>query len=242
MALFCAVFLLFGAAPAIPPVSHAPIPILVYHHMRDNAGWAPTTWSAKMSVSPKNFEKQMQWLDDHGYTTVTLDTFVAIMRGETAGPAKPVVITFDDNNATQFTVAFPILQKHHQIAVFYLITNRLDNKSFIVREQVKQLMDAGMDIESHTVTHSTLTALTTMKLDSELTESKRVLEELTGKPIRHIAYPSTAHNKTVREHAAKAGYVTGTIMDPRPTTAKDDLLKLPRIMMIDSTNLGKVLP
>lgn len=195
-----------------------------------------------MSVSPKDFEKQLRWLEDHGYTTIALDSFVAIMRGQAPGPAKPVVITFDDNNATQYTVAFPMLQKHKQIAVFYLVTNRLDNKDFIIRKQVKEMAAAGMDIQSHTVTHATLTALAFAKLDRELTESKRILEELTGRPIRHIAYPSTAYNKTVRERAAKAGYATGTIMDPRRATAKDDLLKLPRIMMTDGTNLAKVLP
>jgi G:T-mismatch repair DNA endonuclease (very short patch repair protein) len=90
--------------------------------------------------------------------------------------------------------------------------------------------------------HRVLTALPVEELDRDLKESKRILEELTGKPVLHVAYPGTAHNATVREHAAKAGYITGTIMDPRAATEKDDLMKLPRIMMIDSTDLKKVLP
>jgi hypothetical protein len=60
--------------------------------------------------------------------------------------------------------------------------------------------------------------------------------------VRSVAYPSTAHNKTVRDAAKAADYTTGTIMDPRAATAKDDLFKLPRIMMRDDTKLAKVLP
>ncbi len=218
------------------------IPILVYHHIRSTKPYPPSTWSYKMSVSQDIFGKQMQWIADRGYTTITLDTYVAIMKGEIRGPMKPIVITFDDNNRTQYTQAFPVLKKNNQIAVFYLISNRLKNKSFIVESEVREMVDAGMDIQSHTVDHATMTYLSSKRLDQELTESKAVLETITGKPVQHIAYPSTASNATVREHAAKAGYVTGTVMDPRPATKNDDFLKLPRIMMTDTTNLAVVLP
>lgn len=195
-----------------------------------------------MSVTPSIFEKQMQWIVDHGYTTVDLDTAAAILKNEQAGPTKPLVITFDDNNLNAYDNGVPVLEKLGLTATFYIITNRLDNKQTIDRERVKTLAEKGMSIQSHTVTHSTLTALSLKKLDWELAESKRVLEELTGQPVRHVAYPSTTHNKTVRAHAATAGYVTGTIMDPRTATEKDELMKLPRIMMTDDSNLAKVLP
>jgi len=218
------------------------IPILVYHHIRSTKSYPPSTWSYKMSVSPDIFSRQLKWVNDRGYTTITLDTYVAIMKGEMAGPAKPIVITFDDNNATQYSHAFPELKKNNQIGVFYLVSNRLKNKSFIPEVHVKEMSDAGMDIQSHTVDHATMTYLSIAAIDKELTDSKIALEALTGKPVRHVAYPSTASNKTVRERVLKAGYVTGSIMDPRPATQKDDFLKLPRIMMIDTTNLEKVLP
>lgn len=218
------------------------IPILVYHHIRSTKSYPTSTWSYKMSVSPDVFSKQLKWISDRGYTTISLDTYASIMKGEIAGPAKPLVITFDDNHVAQYTLAFPELKKNNQMAVFYLVTNRLKTKGFVSEAQVKEMSDAGMDIQSHTIDHATMTNLTLKRLDQELVESKSALEALTGKPVRHIAYPSTASNKTVRERAAKAGYTTGSIMDPRWATQKDDFFKLPRIMMIDTTNLSKVLP
>lgn len=229
------------AASALAPVVPR-VPILVYHHVRSTKGFGPATWSYKMSVSPAIFDKQMKWLVDHGYTTVSLDTAADILTGKIQGPVKPVVITFDDNNLNSYDVGVPILEKYKLTATFYIVTNRLKNKTTIDEPRVKALVQKGMDIQSHTVTHSTMTALSLKKLDQELTESKKTLEALTGKPVRHIAYPNTTQNKTVREHTKAAGYTTGTIMDPRYATSKDDLFKLPRIMMIDTTNLQKLLP
>ncbi len=249
LSLLLAFILLFAvpsaegaASSSVPAVPAVKVPILVYHHVRPTKGYAKSTWSWKMSVTPATFEKQMQWLVDKGYTTVDLDTAAAILQGKQAGPAKPVVITFDDNNLTAYDVALPVMLARKQTATYYIITNKLDTKTTIDRERVKDLVAKGMSIQSHTIAHPVLTAVNMKRLDAELTESKRVLEELTGKPVRHIAYPGTAHNKTVREHAATAGYVTGTIMDPRWATSKDDLMKLPRIMMTDDTKLEKVLP
>ncbi len=219
------------------------IPILVYHHIRPiEKKWSKNSWSYKMSASPAGFDKQMQWLEDHGYTTIDLSTFVAIGQGKAPGPRKPVVITFDDNNLTQYTAALPSLLAHHQIAVFYIITNRLSNHSFIDADRVKDLAARGMDIESHTVSHASLSLLPIEKMDAELTQSKQTLEALTGKPVLHVAYPSVMQNRTVRQQAAKAGYVTGTIMDPRYATDKDDPFKLPRIEMLETTDMEKILP
>ncbi|MFA6039714.1 MAG: polysaccharide deacetylase family protein [Candidatus Peribacteraceae bacterium] len=218
------------------------IPLLVYHHLRPAQPYPKTTWSWKMSVSPAVFARQMQWLEDHEYTPVDLDTFVSIARGEILGPVKPVVITFDDSHRSQYGLAYPVLKEHGFTAVFYLITKTLDAGANLTRAQVKEMSEAGMDIQSHTVNHLQLTRLGQTELDWELAESRKILRELTGKPVRHIAYPATMQNALVRERTAAAGYVTGTLMDPRRATEKDDFLRVPRIMITDETDLARVLP
>ncbi len=195
-----------------------------------------------MTVTPQTFERHMQWLVDKGYTTITLDTMAEIVQGKRVGPEKPVVITFDDNQLNQYEIALPILKKHNQIAVFYLITKYLDSSAMINRDRAKELMELGHDVESHTITHRVLTGLNDEELAWELTESKRLLEEVIGQPVNHVAYPGTGQNERVRNATKAAGYVTGTIMDPRYTTEKDDWMKWPRIMMTDDTNLEKTLP
>jgi peptidoglycan/xylan/chitin deacetylase (PgdA/CDA1 family) len=218
------------------------IPVLVYHHVRKQEGWGKTTWSWKMTVTPQTFEKQMQWIADHGYTTMTLDEVTAAIRGDAYLPEKPVVITFDDNNLSQMDVALPIMEKYGQKAVFYLIAKYLDSPNMVNRERALALQDKGHEIASHTMTHRALPGLNDEELAWELVESKRVLEELTGRPVNHVAYPGTAHNQRVRDAAKAAGYVTATIMDPRYVDQTHDWMKWPRIMMTDDTNLEKTLP
>lgn len=218
------------------------IPILVYHHIRPYGGWAKSSWSTRLSVSPKNFDKQMQWIVDHDYTTINLDTYVKIRNGEIPGPVKPVVITFDDGNLNSFTEGLPVLEKHRLTATWYIIPQRFGARDFISKDQVKELAAKGMDIQSHTLNHLLLTRLPQNELDWELREGKRVLEELVGKPVLHLAYPATTHNAFVRQRTVAAGYATATLMDPRIASEKDDLIILPRIMMEDGTRLEKWLP
>ncbi len=195
-----------------------------------------------MTVTPETFDRQMQWIQDHGYTTISLDDYLAIRSGQAGSPAKPIVITFDDNQLSQYDVALPILEKYGQTATFYLITKYLDTPTMINRERAADLVKRGMDVQSHTISHPVLTVLPINQIDWQLQESKRLLEEITGKPVLHVAYPGTAHNATVRERARLAGFTTGTIMDPRWTKPTDDVMKLPRIMMTDDTVLEKILP
>ena len=233
-----------SSKPAGPGVtlSTYEVPILVYHHVRPQEGWSKSTWSWKMTVTPQTFEKQMQWLADKGYTTVTLSELTAAIRGDAFLPDKPVVITFDDNNLTQYDVALPIMEKHGQKAVFYLIAKYLDSNNMVNRDRALTLQDKGNEIASHTMTHRALPGLNDADLKWELDESKRILEELTGKPVKHLAYPGTAHNQRVRDAAKAAGYETATIMDPTWMDQSDDWMKWPRIMMTDDTNLEKALP
>jgi peptidoglycan/xylan/chitin deacetylase (PgdA/CDA1 family) len=230
-----------GSAIAAAPYE-SPIPILVYHHIRVTKPYPKATWSYKMSVSPTVFEKQMQWLKDKGYTTITLDEYVALRSGAKKAVAKPVVITFDDNNRSQYELAYPVLARNGQTAVFYLITNRLKNPGFLTEDEIRAMSAGGMDIQSHSVTHAIMTNLAAKRLEQELADSKKTLQALVSTPVRHLAYPLTAHNQRIRAAAAAAGYVTATIMDPRNAKMSDDAMKLPRIMMTDDTVLSKVLP
>ena len=230
------------APAAVTPPEKLKIPVLVYHHIRKNQGWGADTWSAKMSISPEGFEKQMQWLQDRGYTTIDLDTYSGMMKGEMPGPAKPVVITFDDNHSSQYVHAVPSMEKRGYIGVFYIIAKSIGVANTMTKEQLKELSDKGHDIQSHTMTHRVLPLLGIKDLEWEFAESAKILSAITGKPVRHLAYPGTSHNATVREQLKKSGYVTGSIMDPRVATVKDDFMKVPRIMMIDATNLEKYLP
>ena len=91
--------LAWWAATAVP--SHATI--LLYHHVSDET--PPST-----SLSPVLFAEQLMWLDEQGYTVMTLEAVVDSLRGERPLPDRTVVFTFDDGYASVYEEAFPRLR------------------------------------------------------------------------------------------------------------------------------------
>ena len=90
------------------------VPILMYHHLSENV-------TNSEMVSPAQFEAQIRALSEAGYTGVSFDELQAyVLRGEPL-PEKPVVITFDDGYRSNYTLAYPILQKYNMKAAIFVI-------------------------------------------------------------------------------------------------------------------------
>ena len=92
----------------------AQVPILMYHHLSEDV-------TNSEMVSPEQFEAQIRALSEAGYTGVSFDELQAyVLRGEPL-PEKPVVITFDDGYRSNYTLAYPILQKYSMKATIFAI-------------------------------------------------------------------------------------------------------------------------
>ena len=90
------------------------VPILMYHHLSEDV-------TNSEMVSPEQFEAQIRALAEAGYTGISFDELQAyVLRGEPL-PEKPVVITFDDGYRSNYTLAYPILQKYNMKATIFAI-------------------------------------------------------------------------------------------------------------------------
>jgi peptidoglycan/xylan/chitin deacetylase (PgdA/CDA1 family) len=77
-------------------------------------------------------------------------------------------------------------------------------------DDIRALADAGMDIESHTRSHSVLETLDRETLHDELVGSRRDLEGRLGRQVRAIAYPVGRRPPLwIRRAVAAAGYRIG---------------------------------
>lgn len=93
------------------------VPVLMYHHVSPNPGL--------VTVSPRNFELQMQALAQGGYSTLTADQFAGFVRGRNDAPARSVLLTFDDGYLDNYVHAFPVLQRLGLHAVIFAVTGRI---------------------------------------------------------------------------------------------------------------------
>jgi len=178
------------------------IPILYYHSIAYEEG-------NELRIPPEEFEGQMQLLRRNGYESITLnDLYEHFYQGKEI-PDKPIVITFDDGYEDNYLNAFPIAQKYGYKGTVFVVTDWIDGKGYLKREQLLKMSEAGWQIESHTRTHPYLTSLSPEMLEEELLVSKQVLEALLQEPVTAFAYPYGVYDYATVEACRGAGYLIG---------------------------------
>jgi len=179
------------------------VPILMYHHIEV----API--ASPYRVSAAKFEEQLKLLHDWEYTTITTEMLVkAIVEGASL-PPRPVIITFDDGNLDNYTVAWPIMQKYGFTGVLYIVGYYMGTDNYMNAGQVKEMAAAGWEVGSHSMSHRDLTSLEPERQRIEIVDSKTTLEAALGVPVRTIAYPFGFNNNGVVDYAHFAGYIAG---------------------------------
>ena len=178
-------------APSTDPAAvaaRATVPVLCWHQIREPTS-ADGPEALPYIVSPRRLAEQMDALDRAGFTTVGGDALVShVVRG-TPLPPKPVLLTFDDGSAGQYTRALPILRRHHFVATFFVMTVVLDKPGWLSRGEVRALDRAGMTIAAHTWDHHPVTQYTAADWRRQLIEPRDELADIIGHPVRLFAYP-----------------------------------------------------
>lgn len=179
------------------------IPVLYYHRVGPFAAGA----ERKMNVEPGRFQAQMEHLANRCHP-VTLD---AVLDG---APPRAIAVTFDDGYRDLMEHALPVLRDLRIAATFFIVAGAVGGKDRWYRgeqdimtwDDLETLKSAGMEIGSHAMTHGRLDQMSEAEARRELVESKRLLEERLGGPVRHLAYPQGGRNDLVKRLAAEAGY------------------------------------
>lgn len=135
---FMIILLLSGAVAYLSPFSaitgakavisdsrqSVPLPVLMYHGVTDDPSQV-----SEYTISAELFESDLKWLGDNGFTTVSAGQIIDYVENGAALPDKPVLITFDDGYANNYSVAFPLLEKYHMNAIVSVIGSQSDLSS-----------------------------------------------------------------------------------------------------------------
>ena len=160
-----------------------------------------------LSIPPADFDEQMHYLSSHGYVTITPDELYSGLNGEIELPPKPVLITFDDGYADNYTNAFPILKYYGMRATIFVIPAFVGVYSnYLTWDEMREMEDNGITIESHTMHHYKLEELPDDEIRSELLNSKLKIEEELGHPVEFLAYPTGTYNLHIAGIAKEVGY------------------------------------
>ena len=158
------------------------LPIVMYHHVLKDAKAL-----GKFVISPQELEADLQYLNENGYQSVSVEQVTAFVQNGAALPEKPIMLTFDDGYLSFAEYVLPLLEKYNQCAVLSVIGAYSDTYSqkedrnvayaHVTWEDVKALADSGrVDIENHTYNLHTIDARKgSMKKKGENTEAYQAM-------------------------------------------------------------------
>ena len=195
--------------------------VLCYHAVSPS-------WSAPLSVTPDEFERQLSFLARRGWRATKFTEALF------SPPApRTLAITFDDAFQSVRQLAYPALRALGWPATVFAPTEFMgaraplrwpgidqwqgtaDEHELISMnwEDLAELAEAGWEIGSHTCTHPLLTAVDDVRLKEELQRSRQECTERLGAPCESIAYPYGVVDERVAARAGEAGYrAAGTLI------------------------------
>jgi peptidoglycan/xylan/chitin deacetylase (PgdA/CDA1 family) len=184
-----------------------------------------------LSVTPENMDAQMGWLAENGYATITLQELLYHLTLGWPLPERPVVLTFDDGYRDAFENAFPILQKYGFVGTFFIITDRVTfgEPAYATWDQIVEMHNAGMDIQSHTRTHPDLRGLSEEQLLWQILGSREALEARMDKQVRFFCYPAGRYDANSIRALQQYGYWAAVTTEYGATHSSQDLFTLKRI-------------
>jgi peptidoglycan/xylan/chitin deacetylase (PgdA/CDA1 family) len=182
------------------------VPILCYHHIRD---WkASDSKRAKDYIVPlSNFRDQLKMLADSGYHTILPDQLYNYLNTGAELPSKPVMLTYDDTDLEQYTVAKAEMDKYGFKGVYFIMTVSLNRPNYMSRHQVKELADNGHIIGSHTWDHHNVKQYKGDDWKTQIEKPTQQLMSITGESVRYFAYPFGLWNKEAIPELKKRGLV-----------------------------------
>jgi len=112
------------------------------------------------------------------------------------------MISIDDYSPNNYKLAELIQSYGLEKDTWFAIELRYDESE----SQIKWLSDMGFNIASHTCTHAFLSQIPISLAEAEMRESKRRIEEITGKPVEWLVTPRGRGNDEVYTKAFELGY------------------------------------
>lgn len=102
-----------------------------------------------------------------------------------------LMISFDDNNLSQYTLAYPLIKAKGMVASCYIISDCINASDKLTSTQMQELYATGWDICNHSKTHSHLDSMTQQQVEEDELEACKMALDYLGltRASKHVAYP-----------------------------------------------------
>lgn len=167
------------------------VPILMYHKISE-------TNADELSLPVGAFEKQLEYLRDKGYHTMSFAELSHLQEKKGKIPPRTVILTFDDAYADFFQLAQPALEKFTLKATVFIPvgyigrSNEWDQGSDPVmsEEQISKLgMKDTIEFGLHSYLHKNYGRLSLGEMKEDLMACFETLKKLNIPFVKVLAYP-----------------------------------------------------
>ncbi len=234
------------------------VPILLYHR------FGPVVADG-MTVTTSTFESHLQYLKNHGYTVIPLRHLVDNYLGKGSSlPSRSLVITVDDGHKSVYTEMFPLLRKYHTPVTLFLYPSAISNASYAMTwNQLREMKETDLfDFQSHTFWHPNFKeerkrikpAEYEDFVEKQLKKSReRLQRELDINPstsqlrgeggikVDMLAWPFGIYDEWLIRKGIEAGYVAGFTMERRHASPSENMMALPRYLIVGNDAIQNLL-
>lgn len=216
--------------------------VLTYH----NIGKPPSSAKLKtLYVKSWDLKKQIKALKLLGYKFLRSQDLLKRPKD------RAVLLTFDDAYLDFWENAFPFLMEEGVPALVFVPAglvgkfNKWDYERLKVKKTImdwqhlKELVSAGIEIGSHSLTHPYLSKIPEESAKREIEDSKKLLEDKLGIEIKTFCYPYGDYNQKVRDMVAKAGYLMAFTTKHGSFSKSPNLFEIRRITVFGNDFLLK---
>lgn len=227
--------LLLTLAMAMPLTASEPTAVVLTYHVVESPS------DTFYSMSREAFRLQMEYLRSTGYEVISLSDLNDYVAGRRESiPQNSVVITVDDGWKCTYTEIYPVMKEMGYPFTVFIYPNFIGKGAYALTwKEVREMADDGVDVQSHTYSHPFLTRHSDEGLHHELAESKRIIEEKTGKPVRYLAYPYGDYNTRVANATEAAGYEIGLTCNFGAVGKESNPFRMNRVVIYEKTSFSE---
>jgi peptidoglycan/xylan/chitin deacetylase (PgdA/CDA1 family) len=227
------------------PNSEVEVPILLYHRFGDVV-------SDRMTVTTSTFESHLKYFREQGYIVIPLRHLVDYyLKKRTSLPSRSLVITADDGHQSVYSEMFPLLRKYHVPVTLFLYPSAISNASYAMTwNELRDMKETGLfDFQSHTFWHPNLKeekkrlspAEYEIFIEKQLKMSKERLQKELLVEVNMLAWPFGIYDEEFSKKATEGGYVAGFTIKRRHTCPSDNIMALPRYLIVQSDSIRTIL-
>ena len=208
------------------------VPVFMYHALFDQ-GRPLQEADPFYAISAECFNEQIEECKKAGYLITSL---LEAVNSDCLDSKNICVFTFDDGHISNYLAA-EILHRHGFSADFFINTANIGKENYLNEKQLKHMFEMNMSIQSHGHEHVYISDLSLNDADFQLSNSKKILSNITGKEVTIYAPPGGRINPEVISVCKKSGYTTIANSKPGIWTDRKNVLSIPRFAVLRSTSL-----